>query len=149
MPSTSPLTQSQADVIRELMTLPESFHLEFKRVSGKMVGKALETVCAFANAGGGNLILGLADPKEFAGASRLFGIEENPEAVDELQRKLLTEFSPSIDMVRLTRLPCMLHKAHLPTARPVTFCWCMWTAAACIRSGTVVRPREWTPPTGC
>jgi len=106
LPSTQPLDN---DAIRELLTLSESRHLEFKRVSGKMVGKALETVCAFANAGGGNLILGLADPKEFTGESRLFGIEENPEAVDELQRKLLTEFSPPIHTVRLTRIPCMLH----------------------------------------
>ena len=105
--SSSP-SQQQAIALKELLTLAESRHLEFKRVSGKMVGKALETVCALANAEGGTLILGIADPKEFTGEARLFGIEENPEAVDELQRKLLTEFSPPISTVRIARMQCTL-----------------------------------------
>jgi ATP-dependent DNA helicase RecG len=101
-------TQQQTTALGNLLSLAESRHLEFKRVSGKMVGKALETVCALANSDGGALVLGVADPKEFAQELRLFGTEENPEAVDEFQRKLLTEFSPSINTVRLTRLPCTL-----------------------------------------
>lgn len=98
-----------ATLIQQLIGLGETRQLEFKRVSGKMVGKALETVCAFANTDGGTLVLGLADLKEFKGDARLFGIEENPEAVDELQRKLRTEFLPAIDTIRLHRLPCKLH----------------------------------------
>jgi ATP-dependent DNA helicase RecG len=39
-----------APLIQELISGRESRQLEFKRVSGKMVGKALETVCAMANA---------------------------------------------------------------------------------------------------
>lgn len=97
-----------ATIIKQLIGLAETRQREFKRVSGKMVGKALETVCAFANTDGGTLVLGLADLKEFKGDARLFGIEENPEAVDELQRKLLTEFLPGIDTIRLHRLPCTL-----------------------------------------
>lgn len=96
-------------LVRQLVALDESRRLEFKRVSGKMVGKALETVCAFANAEGGTLVLGIADVKEHRGAARLFGIEENPEAVDELQRKLLTEFRPPLATVELRRLACPLH----------------------------------------
>lgn len=96
-------------LIQTLILRSESHQLEFKRVSGKMVGKALETVCAFANADGGMLVLGMADPKEFQGAARLFGIQENAEAVDELRRKLLTEFQPAITTVRLHRLPSTLH----------------------------------------
>ena len=98
-----------ATFIHHLIGLGETRQLEFKRVSGKMVGKALETVCAFANTDGGTLVLGLADLKEFKGDARLFGIEENPEAVDELQRKLRTEFLPAIETIRLHRLPCKLH----------------------------------------
>lgn len=98
-----------ATLIQQLIGLGETRQLEFKRVSGKMVGKALETVCAFANTDGGTLVLGLADLKEFKGDARLFGIEENPEAVDELQRKLRTEFLPAIETIRLHRLPCKLH----------------------------------------
>jgi ATP-dependent DNA helicase RecG len=96
-------------LVRQVIARSESRHLEFKRVSGKMVGKALETMCAFANTAGGTLVLGVADPKEFQGTARLFGIEENPEAVDELQRKLLTEFQPGIDRLRLQRVACNLH----------------------------------------
>ncbi len=35
--------------IASLLTARESRTLDFKRVSGKMVGKALEAICAFAN----------------------------------------------------------------------------------------------------
>lgn len=90
--------------LRQLMRRDESRRLEFKRVSGKMVGKALETVCAFANTQGGTLVLGMADLKEHQGPARLFGVEENPEAVDDLQRKLLSEFRPAIDGLLLQRI---------------------------------------------
>jgi len=101
-------TNSAATLLQELISGRETRQLEFKRVSGKMVGKALETVCALANADGGTLVLGVADLKDFRGQARLFGIEENPEAVDELQRKLLTEFLPAIDALNLYRLACTL-----------------------------------------
>lgn len=96
-------------LVQQLITMSESRHIEFKRVSGKMVGKALETVCAFANTDGGTLVLGLADLKEFKGDARLFGVEENPESVDELRRKLRTEFSPAIGKVRMVPVSCRLH----------------------------------------
>jgi ATP-dependent DNA helicase RecG len=96
-------------LLRQLLPRGESRRLEFKRVSGKMVGKALETVCAFANTQGGTLVLGLADLKEFQDQARLFGAEENPEAVDELQRKLFSEFQPAIEGLRLQRIACTLH----------------------------------------
>ena len=96
-------------LLPQLLPRGESRRLEFKRVSGKMVGKALETVCAFANTQGGTLVLGMADLKEFQDQARLFGAEENAEAVDELQRKLLTEFQPALDGLRLQRIACTLH----------------------------------------
>ena len=34
-------------LVQQLLPRGESRHMEFKRVSGNMVGKALETVCAF------------------------------------------------------------------------------------------------------
>lgn len=95
--------------LRMLIDRSESRHFEFKRVSGKMVGKALETVCALANTEGGTLVLGMGDLKEHAGVARLFGVEENPEAVDELQRKLLTEYQPELPDIVWQRLPCKLH----------------------------------------
>lgn len=98
-----------AALVLQLITRGESRHLEFKRVSGKMVGKALETVCAFANTDGGMLVLGVADLKEFKGDARLFGVEENPESVDEFRRKLQTEFSPAISTMRVVSVSCLLH----------------------------------------
>ena len=98
-----------APLITKLLTSPESRSLEFKRVSGKMIHKALETICAFANTEGGALVLGVDDPAKAQGAARLFGLQENPEAVDELQRKLRTQFNPAIEGIRLLRLPCTLH----------------------------------------
>lgn len=98
-----------SELVTQLTNLTESRQLEFKRVSGKMVGKALETICAFANTDGGRLVLGVADLKDHQGKERLFGIEENPEAVDELLRKVVTEFLPPISTIRMQRVPCLLH----------------------------------------
>lgn len=95
--------------VAQWLPADETRQLEFKRVSGKMVGKALETLCAFANADGGLLVLGLADLKDHKGPARVFGVEENAEAVDELVRKLRTEFLPPLGGVQLLRLPCVLH----------------------------------------
>ena len=105
-----------APLVQLLIGLPESRRLEFKRVSGKMVGKALETVCGLANAEGGTLVLGVADVKDHQGAARLFGVEENPEAVDELRRKLLTEFQPPIQSILVRRLACTIHNGPAKAA---------------------------------
>ncbi|WP_074775038.1 RNA-binding domain-containing protein [Nitrosospira multiformis] len=94
--------------IEKLLAARESRTLDFKRVSGKMVGKALETICAFANTEGGILALGVADEKHDNGAARLYGIQENPEALDELGRKLRTQFHPPVEAISLLRLPCAL-----------------------------------------
>ncbi|MCC7547348.1 MAG: ATP-binding protein [Burkholderiales bacterium] len=96
-------------LLQALLGSGETNKCEFKRVSGKMVSKALETICAFANTEGGVLALGVADLKEATGLARLFGVEENAEAVDEFQRKLITELEPKLDKVDLMRLDCRLH----------------------------------------
>jgi len=102
-------TDSVADaLIMTLLSQPETIQFESKRVSGKMVGKALETICAFANTVGGTLALGLEDSSKATDNSRLFGLEENPEAVDELRRKTLTHLLPAVDGMRWTRLACRL-----------------------------------------
>ena len=103
------LTPAQtAPLITELLASPESRLLDFKRVSGKMIHKALETLCAFANTEGGALALGIEDPAKAQGLARLFGLQENAEALDELQRKVRTQFNPPIDGIRFLRLPCAL-----------------------------------------
>ncbi len=118
-----PPPDQAAPRIAAMLAAHESRTLDFKRVSGKMVGKVLETICAFANTDGGVLALGVADEKQERGAARLFGIQENPEALDELQRKVRTQFQPPIDTIRFVRLPCTLrdgcagHVVLVQTAR--------------------------------
>jgi ATP-dependent DNA helicase RecG len=95
-------------ILAKLLSSPESRTLEVKRVSGKMVQKALETMCAFANADGGILLLGVEDPAKAVGSDRLYGVQENPEALDELQRKVRTQFDPPVHGLKFWRLPCIL-----------------------------------------
>ncbi|MBK8121828.1 MAG: putative DNA binding domain-containing protein [Sulfuritalea sp.] len=71
-----------------------------------MVGKALETICAFANTEGRVLVLGVGDPATGGGSARLHGVQENPEAVDELRRKTLTQLNPAFERLHWMRLPC-------------------------------------------
>jgi ATP-dependent DNA helicase RecG len=95
-------------LLASLLSGQESQYLETKRVSGKMVGKALETICAFANTRGGILFLGVEDAGKAQGKDRLYGVSENPEAVDELMRKLETHFLPKIMDMKALHLPCAL-----------------------------------------
>ena len=96
-----------------LLQSPESKTLDFKRLGGGKVAKMLETICAFANTDGGLLVVGIADPKEVKPGDkpqlRLWGLQENPEAFDELQRKCRTHFNPPIGTLSFYRLACTLH----------------------------------------
>jgi ATP-dependent DNA helicase RecG len=92
-----------------MLAAHESRTLEFKRMGdNKIVRKLLEAICAFANTEGGVLALGVADEKQGKGAARLYGIQENPEALDELTRKVRTQYHPPIETIRFLRLPCTL-----------------------------------------
>lgn len=104
------LTPEQAAPrIASMLAAHESRTLEFKRMGdNKIVRKLLEAICAFANTEGGVLALGVADEKQGKGAARLFGIQENPEALDELTRKVRTQYHPPIETIRFLRLPCTL-----------------------------------------
>lgn len=96
------------ETIQKLCAVEESLHLEAKRVSGKMVRKALETIVAFANTEGGLLVLGMEDHNKTKGKDRLYGIQENPEAVDELRQKIQHQITPPVDDIRWINLPCVL-----------------------------------------
>jgi ATP-dependent DNA helicase RecG len=95
-------------LLERVLSSPENRTLDVKRVSGKMVQKALETLCAFVNTDGGVLALGIEDPAKAKGVQRVYGVQENPEAIDELQRKTRTQFNPPINGIRFMRLPCTL-----------------------------------------
>lgn len=95
-------------LIATLLAQPETARFESKRVSGKMVGKALESICAFANTAGGTLALGLEDLAKATGPDRVHGLAENPEAVDELRRKTSTHLLPAVEGLRWVRVACRL-----------------------------------------
>lgn len=83
-------------LVSQVLDQAEGVRFETKRVSGKMVSKALETICAFSNTEGGLLVLGVEDPTKAKGPARLYGLSENNEAVAELKRKVKTHFQPPI-----------------------------------------------------
>lgn len=101
-----------ADRITALLAAPESRTLEFKRISAKH-GRMIETICAFANSDGGLVVIGMGDAKDLKpGAkpeSRLFGIEENPEAFDLFRRQVMQRFEPPMTQLHWIRVPCTLH----------------------------------------
>ena len=99
-------------LIERVLSSPESRTLDVKRVSGKMVQKALETLCAFANTDGGVLVLGIEDPAKAEGVQRIYGVQENPEAVDELKRTSMEQLAgiPGLDRATAARVWEYFHK---------------------------------------
>ncbi len=98
-------TDSNSEIIQHLCTLDESTQFETKRVSAKVVQKSLIAMTAFANTDGGTLVLGLEDYDKAKGEARLFGIEENKEAIDELKRKLDSQVTPIVEGIQWIELP--------------------------------------------
>jgi ATP-dependent DNA helicase RecG len=106
------LSPAQAlERIPALLAAHESRTLDFKRISSKH-GRLLEAICAFANTDGGLVVLGIGDAKDLKPgekpASRLWGIEENLEAFDDLRRLVLQRFTPAITKLHWIRVPCAL-----------------------------------------
>lgn len=104
----SDMPRTSHEFIEKLCSAEESLVFESKRVSNKMVRKALETIVAFANTEGGLLALGIEDYSKARGKDRLFGIGENPEAVDELKQKVNHQITPALDEITWTTVPCPL-----------------------------------------
>lgn len=67
--------------------------------------KILETICAFSNAAGGDIALGLEDPEKASRDSRLLGIVGNETKVSEILNLVHKEFEPPLSEVRTTELP--------------------------------------------
>lgn len=107
-----------SETIDYLLSLPaETATIEFKRVSAGGFDKISQCICAFANTDGGWMVLGLGDPPmryeaTVPAATRLFGVEENPAAVDEWKHKLQTRFYPAIPLAFHT-LPCTLRDGRV------------------------------------
>jgi ATP-dependent DNA helicase RecG len=99
------------DLVEGLIELSEGPMFETKRVGENR--RKIETVIAFANSDGGLLVLGIEDEGKSKGRDRVYGIEENPESVDELQRLLVHRVTPPLapplcDPPSFVRLGCTL-----------------------------------------
>lgn len=92
----------------DLLDIPEGMRFEVKRVGGGKLQRALETAVAFANTEGGFLALGVEDSDKATGRDRIYGVQENPEAVDELLRLIDTRVTPSMAKPSLFECGCML-----------------------------------------
>lgn len=94
-------------LVDQLLTLDEEYRLECKRLAGKPTS-ILETIVAFANSDGGVVILGLDDPGKAKGRARVYGVEENLMAVDELRRAVEVRMTPDLPGVSWRRVGCTL-----------------------------------------
>ncbi len=83
------------ELVDRVLAADEGIRFEVKRVGDNR--KKTETVVAFANTDGGWLALGVEDAKKEKGRDRLYGIQENPESVDELRRLLRSRITPPLD----------------------------------------------------
>jgi ATP-dependent DNA helicase RecG len=77
-----------------LLAIPEHGGFEVKRVGDNT--RKIHTIVALANTEGGTLVLGVEDPRKATGRDRVFGIQENPESVDELRRLLGHRVTPPL-----------------------------------------------------
>lgn len=91
-PASRPLVDDE--LVDKLLAFDESQTLEVKRAGDNR--RAVETVVAFANAGGGLLPLGIEDKGKATGRDRVYGIQENAEAVDELKRLVRNRITPPL-----------------------------------------------------
>jgi len=102
------------EIAHTLVGMPESLRFEVKRVKGDKLTRALETVVAFANTEGGYLVLGLEDSGKEQGRARIYGVQENPCAVDELRRFIDTRITPPIiPKPSFTEIGCTLRDGSL------------------------------------
>lgn len=80
--------------VQGLLRFSESEMHDFKRIGN--VSNVVKTASAMANGEGGIIVLGLGDQKHGVGEGRLFGIEENPEALGEIKRDFVNLIFPSL-----------------------------------------------------
>lgn len=100
------------EFVDEVLKRQESFWFETKRVAGDKLTRALETIVAFANTEGGFLVLGVEDEKKAHGRDRLYGVQENHEAVDELLRLVETRITPRLARPAVFEFGCTLRDGN-------------------------------------
>jgi ATP-dependent DNA helicase RecG len=96
------------ELVEWLLSQAEGRRFECKRISDKFT-HTLESVVALANSDGGLLVLGLEDPQKAQGRNRVYGIQENVTAWDELRRLLKTRITdPQVLPLKIIEIPTPL-----------------------------------------
>lgn len=90
------MSPTQNTLVASWLPRDETKQLEFKRLKGGEITKMLQSLTAFANTAGGVLVLGMEDFRKAQGEDRLYGIEENESAVDELIREHRRRIVPAL-----------------------------------------------------
>lgn len=94
---------SDQDLLTSILAIPEETQtIEFKRLNGdKVVKKVVETIVAMANTDGGRIIIGIDDPEKSiqSGIDRVYGIEENPELLDEIMQDVKRVMPPIVGVL--------------------------------------------------
>lgn len=101
--------QNNDALVDQLLDIEENAEFESKRVVGDKLTRALESIVAFANTEGGFLILGLEDEQKAKGRDRVYGIQENVAAVDELKRLVAQRITPALALPGFVEIGCTLH----------------------------------------
>ncbi len=96
------------DRIDQALSMVEDAQLDFKRVAS--VESVIKTTVAMANTKGGWIVLGIDDPRKANGRARVYGVEENPEAMSEIERHFSTKVSPPLIEPHITRI--ISHPIH-------------------------------------
>lgn len=94
------------DLVGSFLEIPEGYGFDCKRL-GKLE-RVLETVVAFANADGGIIALGFEDPEKGRGRERVYGVQENPIALDEVRRLVRSRITPEIQGLDFAEIGCTL-----------------------------------------
>lgn len=99
------------ELVDSFLNIPEGYYFDCKRL-GKL-DRVLETVVAFANADGGTIGLGFEDPTKAENHDRLYGVQENPLALDELRRLVRSRITPEIDGLIFSEIGCKLRSGQI------------------------------------
>lgn len=95
MAERAPIGRAEGDkFVTALLGFDEGTGFDVKRV-GRVEG-VVKTACAMANMDGGLIAIGLEDKRKADGKDRIFGLEEKPECLGDIQRGLLSRLTPRL-----------------------------------------------------
>ncbi len=98
------------ELVTAILNTDEGDRFDVKRV-GRVEG-VIKTVSAMANTAGGTVVVGIEDKRKAEGKDRVYGLEEKPECLGELQRALLSRLTPRLGepdcRCKMLEVPCTL-----------------------------------------